>query len=420
MKTSSLILTLSATTVLLALANWYIRALVPIHLPAPLETGDHGPTPSSGSRQSVLDQPHPRLAEEAGSRFPALGWASLETTNYVQYAARLRAVGFPEELVRAMVIADLDRLYEAREAPLKSQLVPHDAPLGARQSVPTAEDWERLRQLRDLQLEKQTALKSILGINVPREVLRTPTSRNYEAYGYALDQLPLDKRETVQTALENFWFKDDMAKSLERPSYVEAYKVMREEWNATVKQVLTPEEFERFEINSTPAGTELARRTVGMEPTDAEFLAMYRLAYKCWVDSGGVYGLWRATPVPPEQIAAAEQEMQAGFKAALGPERYLDYQMATSDTGQQLRSFASRYDLSRDTLSQAFAFQNEADQLLKGNPRSRVSAPSPDGAAMSQGEARLAELQQQLQQLLGPNLWEAWNVGRMQRVVLDP
>ena len=31
---------------------------------------------------------------------------------------------------------------------------------------------------------------------------------------------------------------------------------------------------------------------------------MFRIAYKNWFDTGGVYGRWRAIPVPPEQIAA--------------------------------------------------------------------------------------------------------------------
>ena len=39
------------------------------------------------------------------------------------------------------------------------------------------------------------------------------------------------------------------------------------------------------------------------------FLAMFRIAYKNWFDTGGVYGRWRARPVPPDQIAAATQAL---------------------------------------------------------------------------------------------------------------
>ena len=38
-------------------------------------------------------------------------------------------------------------------------------------------------------------------------------------------------------------------------------------------------------------------------------------------------------------------------------DRYIDYQMATQETGQQMNNLASRYDLPRETIRQAFAVQ---------------------------------------------------------------
>ena len=84
----------------------------------------------------------------------------------------------------------------------------------------------------------------------------------------------------------------------EHAAELEAFKKSREDRDATLRQILTPEEFERYEMNTTPAGTELARRVIGMQPTDQEFTTMFRIAYKNWLDTGGVYGRWRALPVP--------------------------------------------------------------------------------------------------------------------------
>ena len=69
-------------------------------------------------------------------------------------------------------------------------------------------------------------------------------------------------------------------------------------------------------------------------------------AYKNWLDTGGVYGRWRADPVPPEQIA--DLAMNASLMDALGPDRFLDYQMAVSGTGQQMRNFAARFEVPRE------------------------------------------------------------------------
>jgi len=125
----------------------------------------------------------------------------------------------------------------------------------------------------------------------------------------------------------------------------------------------------------------------------------------------------RAVAVPPEQIIAADAKMNTRLREALGPDRYLDYQMATTDTGQQLRNLVARYDLPRETLVQAFQLQAEADQLLKATAGSRQPENPSD---QSQLYTRLTELQQQTEQILGPRIWQAWTDGRNRRVELGP
>lgn len=276
-----------------------------------------------------------------------------------------------------------------------------------------------------MQIEKQTALKEILGVHVPRDLVPPPNVRNLEAAEYALSQLPVEKRDAVQTALENDWYAADFQRGLlqktNNAAFLEAYKQIREERNAVMMKYLTPEEFERFEMNTAPAGTELARRVIGMAPTDEEFLKMYQIARDNWVETGGIYGIWRAIRLPPEQIAAADEQMNARLREALGPDRYLDYQLAASETGQQLRNLAARYDLPRDILAQAFQVQSEADRLAK--EMQVREAVRPDGSkVLIYGPAPqpTSELQVKLQTLLGPVAWQAWTDGRTQRVKLDP
>jgi hypothetical protein len=342
-------------------------------------------------------------------------WAAIETTDYKRYAANLRSLGFPKELVHEIIVADVNKLFELREAPLRRKEVPYDAPLAERQTRATDEELDRARQLRDVQIEKQAMLTEILGTYVPRELLTTPTARNYVAYEYALSQLPPEHRDAAQLAIENEWLIDDVKKRLDRPDYVEAFRQIREERNAALKASLPPGEYERFERNSTPAGTELARRVIGMEPTDDEFQAMYRIAWDNWVETGGVYGLWRAVRVPPDQIAAADQKMAGRLSETLGPDRYLDYQMAVNETGQQLRNLSARYDLSREVRGQAFQLQLEADQLSR---TSQVGLPN--SQSRLQAQSRIADLHRQTQEVLGPTVWQAWMEGKNRRVKLEP
>jgi hypothetical protein len=231
--------------------------------------------------------------------------------------------------------------------------------------------------------------------------------------------LPAEKRDAAQAAQETEIYVEGYNKSTiqDHAAELEAFKQSCQQRDQALLQALTPEEFERYEMNTTPAGTELARRTIGMQPTDDEFQQMFRIAYTNWVDTGGVYGRWRASPVPREQIVAADQQMNESLKSALGPDRFLDYQMAVSGTGQQMRNFAARFQLQRETMAQAFQLQTQIDQLSRtavrtANPDSTTGVPSPP--------PQVPDVQSQLQQILGPELWQDWMLGKDLRVNLDP
>jgi hypothetical protein len=159
---------------------------------------------------------------------PRHDWAQVESDDYRAYVGNLRASGFPEDLVREIVIADLDALYAPLEDPLKFQMPAPDAPRSERNMTFSEEDWARLFRLRELRIEKQQALKEILGIYVPRELLRGPRSRNYEAYEYALGLLPQEKRDAAQLIIE----QEIIADALNHQYYqgaeeVEAYRRSR-------------------------------------------------------------------------------------------------------------------------------------------------------------------------------------------------
>src|SRR5258708_6043989 len=347
MKSLAIALLTASAFALLAL-NWQIRqansSTAPTAIDESVLAHPSAPVAPEKTEAATVSPSQPARTNSQGSapekpNRPAFNWAAIEVADYKEYVKRLRAVGFPEELVRDILIADLGKFFEAREQALKPKPVAYDAPLSQRQNHDIgSEDWQRIKGLRDLRVEEQTALESILGAYVPREILRTPISRNYEAYEFAISQLPPEKRDAAQWAQQTEIYVEGYNKttSTHHAAELEAYKHSRDQRDEELRQVLTPEAFERYEMNTHPAGTELARRTIGMQPTDEEFRTMFQIAYKNWVDTDGVYGRWRAIPVPSEQIAAADREMNDSLKDALGHERFLDYQMTITQTGQQM------------------------------------------------------------------------------------
>jgi hypothetical protein len=393
----------------LAIYFWWKPASVSLAgLPTSHEATDANGVTSSRVVVNPVDAP--ASSEPPPAAVTNLDWTTVESSDYKQYIANLRALGVPEEGIRALIIADMNQLYEPREAPLRPKLAPDDQSASQRWDAAANRDMERLKQLRAVLMEKQANLKELLGTYVPREFLRIPVARNNDAVEYALAQLPDQKRDAVQTLVEDFCFAHDSPTGPDHYVSLSEYVKLCEQLDQGLQQILTPEEFKRYTMNTTPAGTELARCVAGMSPTEAEFDAMFDIKYENWTETGGVYGRWRARKVPPEQIAAADQRMDERLQATLGPERFLDYQLAATELGQELHNLGDRYDLSRATLSQAYAEQKQLDDL---NALRK-------GAQVVQTPDQVGALQEKLLTILGPQVWQDWHDCRSQRPSLQP
>jgi hypothetical protein len=405
---------LLATAIILAGANFYLRG-------AQKQNG----APAGAKVVTVTTVSNVTSGPEAIStnlppEIASPKWAPLESEEYTVYMANLRRFGFPEELIRNLIVAEIDAFYAPRIDPLKPKPVPHDAPLEMRRRQPTPDDIVRMRAWQKLEMEKQKQMEAVLGVHVPREMIRTPISRNFEASEYAISLLPPEKQEAVRIIFENTWIKDDENQSVpssvlaERTGFkseMDAYRAAVAEAHEQLQKIVTPEEFERLKLYTTPPGTEMLRNIIGMDATEEEQLKMFRIISEQWEKQGAVYGRWRATPQPPEVIAAADQEAAAALAAALGPERYTDYQMATWTVGQQMNNLGNRYGLPDEAVREAFGYQREIDRIKRETPS---AARTP--AILEQ----IDSLQSKLDGRLGPTAAEAWAKGRNLKYEINP
>src|SRR5690348_9198011 len=105
------------------------------------------PTVASESR-ALAPSPSPVSATKGKS----FSWREIESEDYHQYIANLRSIGCPEQTIRDIILADINKLYAARETPLKT------APKRTPES-PAGESEEqklkRLQALRAVQQEKR-------------------------------------------------------------------------------------------------------------------------------------------------------------------------------------------------------------------------------------------------------------------------
>ena len=400
---------LAVSALILAAATLYLHSLP---APAPFVAKQKLSGAAEENAQpmkAVKTDPEPKPAAATMK----IRWEPLEAEEYSVYMANLRRFGFPEELIRQIIIAEIDSLYEPRIEPLRTKRVPADAPMQERNRRSTPEDFTRMKAWQQLLIEKRERLEALLGGYVPREMIRTPVSRNYEAGEYAVSLMPPEKQEAVRQIFENYTLEEESYSVFPNKlreagfsSEMESYAATHERREAELKKILTDKELATLMLHTMPQGTELQRDIIGMEPTEKELADIFKIADDYWYKTGGVYGRWRGRPVPREDIERYGVEAEQKVEQLLGPERFIDYRMARTDSGRQLNNLAARYDVPRATIQQAYLAQKQMDELMRASRSGTLPA--------NQDEA-VAELNGKLQEALGPAVYEAWQNGKGQK-----
>ena len=297
-------------------------------------------------------------------------WRQIESEDYKKYIANLRALGCPEQTIRDIVLADVNKLYAAREAPLRSK----PNALAETGKDVLAEELEKRRQLRDIQLEKRTVVKELLGIDLPVDLLPSSSSRDYDSYAAAFNLLPAEKRDAVQTLQENYWQQSDALKAKYKNQRTAEYLAESQQLSDTLRselgKVLTPRELEDYDLRTSPTAKKLsAQLAATFVPTEEEFRQIFRASQDRENKLARVAAMPKLGPqATPEERqaavsarAAAEQE-RAGvttqfseqLKSALGEQRYADYQRSQDSAYELFTRLGKRYGLDQETVLKAY------------------------------------------------------------------
>jgi len=130
-------------------------------------------------------------------------WRQLESEDYPTYIARLRAIGCPEQTIRDIIIADLDKLF----APQVERIHHTDRPVNYWESseeelANDVDPIEVARQQRQIDQQKRDVIEALLGVDLVRERLKQQGRKDY--YERRLAFLPEAKRDAVRQVLEDY------------------------------------------------------------------------------------------------------------------------------------------------------------------------------------------------------------------------
>jgi hypothetical protein len=300
---------------------------------------------------------------------PTFHWSDVESADYKEYIAKLRAVQCPEETIRNIIVADINKLYAPREAPFKVIVeAPEDGSGDWHADRPRRQaNFERRKQLHAIQREKNALLKELLGIELPLEPLRGRDSRSYELFEAAFNALPAHKRETVRAIQENYWQMSDALKDKydhkRTPEYLEEYRQINADRKAKLEAVLAPEELEDYDMRHSNVARNLQSSLEGFSATEEEFKTIYRIRKSIEEPHGGLIGIVTPVDTQGNPISSAEsssdrrREVDEQIKEALVPERAREYELSQDSTYRTLNSLGHRYGLSSDAVMQSYELQ---------------------------------------------------------------
>ena len=300
-------------------------------------------------------------------RTNAFNWVQLESEDYRTYITRLRSIGCPEQTIRDIVIADLEKLMAARVQEIEGQKErPKYWKPDRKELVRTAETLEKMGQKQEVDFEKREIIRDLLGVDLAAERSRSQGETDF--YEERLSFLTPEQRTRVRIIMERAnraevalreksWLENDELTGEERKELREIQQNKEQQ----IASLLSAEELEQYNLWFSPSAYRVRDSFFAMEPSEEDFLAIYKLQRafdEHWRDVDTV----ELSPLEKQQYEQAQKEYEAGIREYLGEERYAEYQRSRDDDFQQLQKAAAQFGLNLGVASEVYSYKKVLEE----------------------------------------------------------
>lgn len=135
---------------------------------------------------------------------PKTPFAAIYSSNPKQFVANLRAIGCPEETIKDILIAEINRGYAAQENALRPTPADH-VPWNWSPKTSEGKIIARRQEAAAIAREKAATLREALGYEVPMSMPNYAMTTSDQDFERALDSLPVEKRRAAQQIQDNYW-----------------------------------------------------------------------------------------------------------------------------------------------------------------------------------------------------------------------
>jgi len=323
-------------------------------------------------------------------------WGSVESDDYRQYIANLREIGCPEETIRDIIIADVNKLYAGRLAALYPS--PQDFKWWQTDDRSNRDERrDRERKRRDLNEEKRALVKELLGVDLETEMARWEGRPDDDAWRTGF--LSAEKQQAVQALQEKFREMErslfnELRENRGSPESRAKMLALRSQREAELAQILGPQDFQEYQLRNSNTAREMRDSLGSFSPSEEEFKKIFELRE----NFNSQYGFGRGgDDAAREQRRAAEQQLDQQLQATLGPERYAEYKLTQDDRYREIYEFTSRLNLPKETAQSVYDIRQAVEQQ-------RQQVVNNQGMSAEERAATLAQMAQVTRETLAQTM----------------
>jgi hypothetical protein len=292
-------------------------------------------------------------------------WRLVESEDYKKYIANLRSIGCPEETIRDIIIADVNKLFESRAKALKPKKEFKYWQTGM-QMFAGVMDEEKIKEQQALSQEKRALLKELLGVEPEEKMDLNAMFGGVNPFEAMLDFLAPAKQTKVMEIFQKYQAREMKSFSNGSPDAEDMKEVrkIKKEMDAELAAILTPEEKEGYDLRMSDTAMTMRMQLTGFEPNEQEFREMFKLKKK-FDDDFGDFDYGASDKAEQEKRSAAEKEMKSQMKQTLGEGRYAEYERAQDYTYQGIAKVVERQGLPKESAVKVYDIKIISDDQVK-------------------------------------------------------
>lgn len=339
-------------------------------------------------------------------------WRMIEASDYKEYIARLRGIGCPEETIRDIIIADVNKLYARK---WRSLLIPASG-------LKYWESWDRYeersnphlaKQRQALEMEKRVVIRELLGVDVDQERRKLELHWTWlDREDHLMDFLPADKRSKVAALRASSReqvraITERAGGKLNTEDRAQIARIRSEE-AAEMHKAMSKEEYDQYVLRVSATANTVRSSLIGFDPSEKEYQAIF------WAQTSFNNTTRNPTGNPQDadhlkKRGEAAKAMDDQVHAALGDDRYAEYVKTKDSTYRDLFRFAQQMDLAKEVAGKAYGVRRLAESRALKVVSDLNLAPEQRAAAL---QAIQTETQNAFRQLMGPETYQSYYASR--------